>query len=310
MSTASKPIICCGFTPCLQRVLTFEKFEKGRVNRAESVRVGLGGKGANVARMLKQLGGNPVLLGFAGGLNGKRFSALLKEYGVAHEMVWVSGETRICETLVEAGNPEPTELVEEMPAISPLEWEKMVQLFRSLNLKDAVVPIAGKLPAGAPVDGYAQLCEVVCEKGGRVVLDTSGEPLLSALRHRPFMVKLNREELFSTVGIAEMFEACNRVLSLGAESVLVTDGAKKAFYVSKSAQLEITPPVIDAVNPVGSGDAVTAGMSKVLSEGGDLRHMLVEGMACGAANALNLVSGSLKMRDVEWLRESVRVVPF
>ena len=41
-----KPIICCGFTPCVQRIIEFEKVSKEAVNRALHVTIGVGGKGA------------------------------------------------------------------------------------------------------------------------------------------------------------------------------------------------------------------------------------------------------------------------
>ena len=64
---------------------------------------------------------------------------------------------------------------------------------------------------------------------------------------------------------------------------------------------------IEAVNPVGSGDAVTAGMAVELSRGKDVSEAIVTGMACGAANALTLVSGLLKPDDVVRLRSEVQI---
>jgi len=89
--------------------------------------------------------------------------------------------------------------------------------------------------------------------------------------------------------------------------VLITRGSRSAFYVNESETLEIFPPRIEAVNPVGSGDAVTAGMAVELARGKDVSEAVVTGMACGAANALNLLSGFLKLKDVERLRNEVRV---
>lgn len=314
MNTSSKPIICCGFTPCVQRILEFPKVKKGVVNRAVNVTVGIGGKGANTARMVKQQGGHPVLVGFVGGANGMLLEQMLDAEEVGYRHVIVEGETRVCQTLVELGHPETTELVEEMPPISQDNWLHMMKLFQSLELSGTVVPISGKLPAGAPVDAYAQICAVVAEKGGRVILDVPGEPLLLALEHKPFVVKINDVELLQTIGGDDLMAACRDLMQHGAQSVLITRGSRSAFYFDESSlrqaqgkqTLEIFPPEIEAVNPVGSGDAVTAGMAVDLSRGKDLSEAIITGMACGAANALNLVSGLLKPDDVERLRSEVR----
>lgn len=304
-TTSPKPIVCCGFTPCVQRIIEFSRFEKGIVNRAANVTIGIGGKGANTARMVRQLGGEPLLVGFAGGANGRLLEGMLSGEGVPFRHVAVAGETRICQTLVEQGNPETTELVEEMPPISPAEWAEMVAVFAALDLSEAVVPISGKLPAGAPVDAYAQLAGIVAGQGGRVVLDAPGEPLLRALPHRPAIVKINDVELLQTMGGDDLPKACRELMGLGAQAVLITRGSRSAYFFDPSGCQEIFPVKIKAVNPVGSGDAVTAGLAVVLNRGGGLREALAYGMACGAANALNLLSGHLRREDVERLRHGV-----
>ena len=307
MNTNRKPIVCCGLTPCIQRILEFGHLEKGAVNRAQNVSIGIGGKGANTARMVKQLGRESLLVGFAGGANGKLLEQMLVAEGVGFRHVHVEGETRICQTLVEAGNPESTELVEEMPRITSGEWRRMAELVRSLDLEGTILPISGKLPAGAPVDAYAQLAAIAGSRGGRVILDAPGEPLLRALEHEPFLVKINDAELLQTVGGEDLIDACLRIIGGGARSVLVTRGSRSAFFVDDTQTLEIFPPAIEAINPVGSGDAVTAGIAVASANGAGIRECLIDGMACGAANALNLVSGMLKPEDVERLRSSVRI---
>jgi tagatose 6-phosphate kinase len=307
MSVASKPIICCGFTPCIQRILEFGQVEKGAVNRAQKVTVGIGGKGANTARMVKQLGGEGRLVGFAGGANGQRLEELLTSEGVIFHHVEVEGEIRICQTLVETDNPETTELVEEMPPITPAEWNSMLTLLRSMPLADSIVTLSGKLPAGAPVDAYARAASLVSRSGGQMILDAPGEPLLLALEHEPFMVKINDDELFETAGGDDLIDACMQIIGRGARSVLVTRGARSAFFVDELQTLELFPPKIKAINPVGSGDAVTAAIAVALSEGKSVPEVLIDGIACGAANALNLISGMIKLEDVTRLRPKVRI---
>lgn len=305
MNMMKKPIVCCGFTPCIQRILEFSRVEKGKVNRAEKVTLGIGGKGANTARMVHQLGAEALLLGFSGGPNGRLLEKMLDAEGVAYRHVEVSGNTRICQTLVEAGNPETTELVEEMPPISDAEWERMASLFGALDLSGTIVPVSGKLPAGAPVDAYARIAAIAAASGGRVMIDAPGEPLLRALEQEPFLVKCNDTELSATVGGEDLVDSCLRLVGLGARSVLVTRGSRTAFFVDESRTLEITPPRIQAVNPVGSGDAVTAGMAVALAQGGSMQEAITRGMACGAANALTLRSGTLRVEDVERLESGV-----
>ena len=310
MDASLKPIICCGFTPCVQRVIEYAKFELDQLNCATRVTVGIGGKGANTARMVTQLGGGAVLVGFAGGANGRRVEAMLNDEGVSFHHVEVEGETRICQTLLEAGNSEITELVEEMPPISSNEWDQMIGLFQSLELLDSIVAVSGKLPAGAPIDAYAKITKMVEERGGRVILDATGESLLLTLEHRPFIVKINDVELLATFGGGNLMTACRELIQRGAQSVLITRGSQTSFYVNEFETFEISPPKIVAVNPVGSGDAVTAGLAVELSRGRAVLEAIITGTVCGSANALNLVVGLLKCDDVERLRCEVGVEKF
>jgi tagatose 6-phosphate kinase len=307
MSRVGQSIICCGFTPCIQRILVFGYVEKGAVNRALKVNVGVGGKGANAARMVKQLGGDCLLVGFAGGANGNLLESMLSDEGVAFRHIETVGETRICQTLVESGKPETTELVEEMPPVNPVEWNSMLLLLQSMPMDRAIVPVSGKLPAGAPADAYAQVASLILQSGGRMILDAPGEPLLLALEHEPFMVKINDVELLQTIGGDDLIDACKQLIGRGAQSVLVTRGARSSFFVDRLQTLELFPPTIKAINPVGSGDAVTAGIAVALSEGKSISDALIYGMACGAANALNLISGTLKLEDVDRLGPEVRI---
>ncbi len=309
MSTLSKPIICCGFTPCVQRIIEFKKIEKGGVNRAQKVTIGIGGKGANVARMVTQLGGSAELIEFVGGPNGQQLEALLNQEGVGYRHVQVDGETRICQTLLEAGNPDATELVEEMPPVSSNDWKRMLELFQSLEIEGALIAVSGKLPAGAPADGYAAICELAHRRNARVIIDTQGEPLALALKHRPFLVKINEAELREATGCADLFDGCARLMELGAESVFITRGSRSSFYVDAFQRLEVSSVNIDAVNPIGSGDAVTTGIAVALNAGQAIEEALKTGMACGAANALNLLSGYLKPEDVERLKGAVALKP-
>jgi tagatose 6-phosphate kinase len=305
MKNAENPIICCGFTPCVQRILEFRTFLRGTVNRAEKVTIGIGGKGANTARLIRQLGGAPILLEFAGGAHGRRLEQMLDSEGIDFRHVETEGETRICQTLLEAGNPEPTELVEEMPPVSPGEWVQMTDLLGTLPLEGSMVTISGKLPAGAPVGGYAEICALIRSRGGRVILDAQGEPLMAALEHAPAIVKINDAELREASGLDDLMAGTASLMDRGASSVLITRGSRSAVYVDAAHRLEVFPPTIDAVNPIGSGDAVTAGLAIALNEGRDIPEALVLGTACGAANALNLLSGYLKPQDVSGLKEQV-----
>ena len=72
---------------------------------------------------------------------------------------------------------------------------------------------------------------------------------------------------------------------------------------------QILPPRIVAVNPIGSGDAVTAALVWRLLRGDDLGEACRWAAAAGAANALTMLAGEVDLEVVERLVSEARVKP-
>jgi tagatose 6-phosphate kinase len=88
------------------------------------------------------------------------------------------------------------------------------------------------------------------------------------------------------------------VITAGAGATVAFDG--KTFW-------KIHSPKIEAVNPIGSGDAFTAGLVCALSKGDGLAEACRNGGAAGAANALTLMPGEIKLTDYKRLARSVEI---
>ena len=100
-----------------------------------------------------------------------------------------------------------------------------------------------------------------------------------------------------------MHDLCER----GAQRVIVTDGRQPTLAFDGREFWRIAPPRIRAVNPIGSGDAFTAGLVWRLLRGDDLGEACRWGCAAGAANALTLMTGEVRRDDVDRLGPEVEV---
>ncbi len=294
-------ILCGGLTPCVQRNIRFKDFQVGEVNRAIEVVESVGGKQINVARMIKSLGGNVQTIGFCGGANGRKVQELLEQEDLLMTAVETIGNTRICQTLI---SESVTELVEEMPPVLDSEIENFITAFNELRKNAQIVTLTGTLPASVPSDLY---CKLLDGFSGFTILDTSGAALKNALKMSPFLVKLNESEMTATFGSIE--RGISEIFSNETKWVLVTRGANGATLFSKSKKIEIPPYKVNALNPIGSGDATTAGIAFVLSQ--NLTELNDEkiidavkfGLACGAAQTETFLSGVL---DVSRVREILK----
>lgn len=290
-------ILCCGFFPALQRTIEYTAFRPYEVNRARKVSVAASGKATNTARVLKTLGADPLMLSFAGGTNGDTVRDLLEAEQLPCRWVETKAETRICQTLLSDDHDGCTELVENTAPLSAVEWKTFVKTFAGLQSDFDRIVFPGNLPPHAPQDIYAELLSLT--DGKKVLIDSYGPPLLAVLEHRPAIVKINAEELRSTFkSTAPVHELADELMSLGAGAVGVTQGKAQAFLFEPGKSCTFTVPAIKALNPIGSGDSVSAGTAYALSKGHSLVEAFVFGLACGTSNAMNLEPGCVKLEQI------------
>lgn len=313
-------ILCIGLTPTVQRTMRFARFQVGGVNRAAQTVVTASGKSVNVARVLGTLGAKTRLVHAVGGDSGRFVAQSLAGEGLHGETIDAGDgtPTRTCTTLLFDDGTPTTELVEEA---RPLPEEILTQIHRAVDaqlLHARAVACSGSLTPGAPDDFYARFVRYGRENGIRVVVDAQKGPLQAALRERPFLVKPNREEAAATLGFAlsgdplpDAATAVDALLEAGSEWALVSMGKDGSLLGGRESptRWRIVPPTINAVNPIGSGDSLTAGLLYALVEqGASVPDAAAFGTACGAANALSLTSGVLLPADVSRLLPQVRIV--
>lgn len=304
--------VTLGTTPTVQRTMTFDQLRPGAVLRAKSVRDFASGKAINAARVLHTLGHPVTCLGVVGGDRGRMLRGDLDAIGLAHDFVEVPQKTRLCVTVIDERNRQATELIEEPAELDPDATEGVLAtLDRHLAGTTAVV-LSGSLAAGVPSDFYGQ-CVTRCGLRTTIV-DGRGLALLQCLPSRPTVVKLNVEELGLTFGRtlesrSALRLAMAEVCDLGARWCVITRGASGAAITNGEDYWDLITPRIDAVSPVGSGDAFAAGLALRLSEGDGVPEACAYGAACGAANALRPDAGTLEPVDVDRLLEQVTVRP-
>jgi tagatose 6-phosphate kinase len=286
-------ILCGGLTPCLQRTLELESVALGAVNRIRRVTETVGGKQINTARMLKSLGAHVRTIGFCGGENGRKMLGLLKAEGLYMESVPTTGNTRTCQTLIDRAVNNVTELVEELPPVSAQEQQAFIEHFMKLRADAALITLSGTLPPGFPPSFYRTLIDGA---DSPVIIDTHGPALKELLSASPLMVKLNEHELVATFGSESIDKTAQKMVKAGVDWVLVTRGKNGAW--------KFGTPDVNVLNPIGSGDAVTAGIAFAVSQARPMPEAVQFGLACGAAQAETLISGQLnpsRARELESL---------
>src|SRR5689334_2698004 len=111
-------IICVTPNPAIDHTLTVPHLLPNQVMRAIGTRTAAGGKGLNVARAIRVLGGDVMCLGFVGGHNGERLAALAESEGLAAKWTWTTQDTRTCIIIVNKDDGQTTVINEPGPHVT------------------------------------------------------------------------------------------------------------------------------------------------------------------------------------------------
>ena len=316
----------------------------GEINRVREKATVPGGKGNNVARVLRELGYHVVASGFAGGSRGAAIHRGLEQLGVVTEFVWTAVESRTCLAIVDPLSEVLTQILEPGPPIASGELLRLKQKLNTVMgdfaagaagaggvgrgvpgapLSGPYLIMAGSLPPGVPPGIYAELVHSARSHGFHAALDAAGDALRLGLSARPSVVKVNASEAAEALGLNErrsdpLTLAEGLQAASGCQLAVVTAGREGAAAVGRlergdgdeptAVSYFIKPPAVSPViSPVGSGDAFLAGLVGELSTGRDVAEALRTAAACGAANALTLTAATIRKADAARLREGVRV---
>jgi tagatose 6-phosphate kinase len=305
-------ILCVGATPALQRVMTFQKVTVDTVNRAVSTLDGVAGKSVNVAKVLRAVNEPVVATGFLGGARGEVVLACLEAKGAHVDFVPVPVPTRQCITLIDQSSQTQTELVEESYPVSPSAYDALLHIVeRRIGACRAVV-LSGTITPGGPVSFYHTCTLLAHHHRVLSIVDAQGPLLNETLKARPELVKPNQSELAATLGRQlanehDVMAAMRHLHELGAARIVVTAGKSPALAYDGQIFWRIFPPTIEVLNPIGSGDAFTAGLAWRLIRGDDLGEACRWGCALGASNAMTFMAGELDPATAETLAKEVKV---
>src|SRR5688500_20147807 len=144
-------ILCITPNPAIDRTLILSSLALGNVHRAEKVIVAAGGKGLNVARAIRTLGGEALCMGFAGGHTGHLLADLAQEEGLHFSWTWINSETRTCIILV-SHYGDATVINEPGMPVSKSDWKRLQRDVRKHVSSAGLVCLSGSLPPNSSAD--------------------------------------------------------------------------------------------------------------------------------------------------------------
>ena len=288
-----------------------QEVKNGTVMRVASCRNSAGGKGLNVARIVKLCGEEVKATGFVGGFNGAYLETLLDQDHISHQFVKMEGETRSCINILDPKYGS-TEYLEPGCAVTKQEEELFLNRFGEIIKDSNVVTISGSVPKGVETTIYQKLIEQAKDMGKQVILDTSGILLKHSLEAKPTMVKPNKDEiemLFQTKieKQSDVIDYAKKIHEMGIPYVVISLGGDGAILVCKEGVYHGKPPKVEAVNTVGCGDSMVGAFAVALSCFYSPEEALKYAVATATAAALSPNTGDFEKEIQETILKQVKI---
>ncbi|WP_379131785.1 1-phosphofructokinase [Paenibacillus sp. sgz500958] len=283
-------VITVTLNPALDKTVTVNGLEVGGLNRVDDIRIDAGGKGINVAKVLKGFHENVIATGFIGGHNGSLILQGLEREEIRHSFTVTAAETRMNLKVVDSSAQVTTEINERGGVVSREERTLFNKALEKQLEEASILVLGGSVPPGIEHGEYALLIKAAKSKGVKTILDADGDALRYGLIACPDVIKPNIHELEQLLGttlntVEEIVLAARELIYQGIEWVIVSMGGEGSIAVSKDKALRARPFRITPESTVGAGDSMVAAIASSLMRGRGLEETLRWATAAGSVTA-------------------------
>lgn len=306
-------IVTVTMNPAIDKTVELEHMVHGGLNRVKNVITDVGGKGINVSKTIKELGGETIATGFIGGSSGSLIRKVLQEQGIRADFIETGKEVRTNLKVVECDGC-VTEFNEPGPVITAEEQELLIQKLLRYADSNTLFVLAGSIPNGIDQKVYQVLTRKLKEKGAKVFVDADGELFVHALEEAPDIIKPNRHELEEyfhkdyRVEEAELIAMGQSLLTKGIKMIAISLGQLGALFLTENRVLKCPGLKIETHSTVGAGDAMVAAIAYGLNKGLSLEECSKLGLAASAGAVTTKGTKPPKRELVEELFKKVEVI--
>ena len=296
--------------PSFDKTVEVDALTLGEVNRIRASRTDMGGKGINVAVVLRRLGMDCRCVGVMGENGSDTLHGMLDAEGIAGDFMTVPGSVRVNTKIVCRERRQVTELNEPGAPMDEGQLQAFIDLVREKAAGSGYVVLTGSIPPGCPEGTYCRLMQAM--EGTDCILDAGGRELELGAEARPFLIKPNLGELQASLGLElrtlrAIRDAALIYLRKGVKHVVVSMGSMGAMYVGQDKTLFAPALRVDARSTVGAGDAMVGGLLRGLKAEGDMARAFRYGVAAGAASVMTEGTQLIVPEDFNTLLGQVKV---
>ncbi len=286
------------------------------VDRPE-VHVHAGGQGFWVARLAATLGAEVTLCCALGGESGRVLRGLIEAEPLTLRAADAGTPNGVYVHDRRSGQRVEIVSVDSRP-LARHAADELYGMALAAGLDADVTMVTGCQP-GDVVDAnfFRRLVRDLGTNRKVVIADLTGPPLQGTVEGGVALLRLSEEELVrehyaASNATEEVVAGARRLHAAGARRVLVSRGSTPAVLIdggASPAQIELVPPVFDALDQSGAGDSMFAATGVGLARGMSMIDALRLGMAAGALNVTRRGLGTGTRDEIERLAGHVTVTP-
>lgn len=315
--------------PVFDRTVTVPRVVPGAVIRAQGAEITCGGKGINVARALRSLGTETLVMLPVGARDRSGYEALLAAEDIPAEVIPVTGGVRSATILLESESDRVTVVNEAGEFEDPTQWSDVVARVVATMKPGDLLLTMGSLPSGLAASSLVELVRGVHARGARILVDTSPLWLAPVLAANPDVVTPNLDEAEACLGSSDARvmdaqvmdhatartradQAARELVARGARTALVTAGGAGVAVATADSHAWVPAVSVNVISTVGAGDSLVAGFAHAWHRSGlsddfaDIVAAVRSGVACAAASCEQVLAGGV---DPNRYAELLAVVP-
>lgn len=297
--------------PCLDRYIYVDELIVDDTIRAKKVVDYPAGKGIDVSRVIRELGGVSIAIALVGGANGRRLEEMLDKEGVIYSSIRVPQETRMNIILETSKGQYRISMPGEKIGVKKLQV--VLEVLNALVRQGDVVVVSGSLPKGVAAEFYTGIIFTLKQWGATVYFDSDGDKLKAGLIGQPDYIKPNLHEFQRLIGKnvssrKEIISEARKVIEIHElKAILLTLGGEGAYFISNEKVLYTKTIKVPVKSAVGAGDSFLAGFVLKKTEGASDEEALRWANASGTAAVMTPGTRLCRKSDVEKLLEKVEV---
>lgn len=297
--------------PCLDRYIYVDDLIVDDTIRAKKVVDYPAGKGIDVSRVIRELGGVSIAIALVGGDTGRKLEEMLDKEGVIYSSIRVPQETRMNIILESSKGQYRISMPGEKISVKKLQV--VLEVLQALVREKDIVVVSGSLPKGVAAEFYTGIIFTLKQWGATVYFDADGDKLKAGLVGQPDYIKPNLHEFQRLIGkhvstLEEIINEAKKIIDIHElQGILLTLGGEGAYLITKEKVLFTKTIKVNVKSAVGAGDSFLAGFVLKKSEGANDEEALRWANAAGTAAVMTPGTRLCRRADVERLIDKIEV---